>query len=216
VGLFRVPRLPEVDGSWRRQARPSYPGSMPAMVQPASCHRSWMGLSSATISLSSMSTELSLKPPFSAGSARPGVFRSFVELCKRSSEGTTNRVRLQEDQFIALEIPLPPLVEQRRIVARIEELAAKIAEARPLRYQAAEEAEVFFRSAASKTLGALPTTPPSSALLSLPIPLLITGSILVIFLSLVAIHRTSLGWKIITWSSWGFTGANRVTLTRSS
>lgn len=58
---------------------------------------------------------------------------SFVELCKRASEGTTNRVRLSEDRFKALNIPLPPLDEQRRIVARIEELAAKVEEARGLR-----------------------------------------------------------------------------------
>ncbi len=58
---------------------------------------------------------------------------SFVELCKRASEGTTNRVRLSEDRFKALTIALPPLDEQRRIVARIEELAAKVEEARDLR-----------------------------------------------------------------------------------
>ena len=52
--------------------------------------------------------------------------QDFVELCQRASEGTTNRVRLQEERFLALEIPLPPVVEQRRILARIEELAAKI------------------------------------------------------------------------------------------
>src|SRR5207247_8654970 len=61
---------------------------------------------------------------------------SFVEECKRASEGTTNRVRLQEERFLAREIPLPPLPEQRRIVARIEELAAQIHEARNLRPQA--------------------------------------------------------------------------------
>ena len=54
---------------------------------------------------------------------------SFVDLCKRASEGTTNRVRLSEDRFKALEIALPPLAEQRRIVARIEELAEKVEEA---------------------------------------------------------------------------------------
>lgn len=66
---------------------------------------------------------------------------SFVEECKRASEGTTNRVRLQEDKFPAREIPLPPLAEQRRVVARIEELAAQIRETCTLRHQAAEETD---------------------------------------------------------------------------
>src|SRR5712692_6590198 len=56
----------------------------------------------------------------------------FVDLCKAASEGTTNRVRLKIDRFLATEIPLPPIEEQGRIVARIEELAAKIEEAQGL------------------------------------------------------------------------------------
>jgi len=52
-------------------------------------------------------------------------------------------------QFLALEIPLPPLDEQRRIVARIEELAAKIAEARGLRREAIDGANALFDSAVS-------------------------------------------------------------------
>jgi len=68
----------------------------------------------------------------------------FVELCLRASEGTTNRVRLKEDRFLALEIPLPPLPEQRRIVVRVEGLAAQIDEARRLRKKAVEEAETLF------------------------------------------------------------------------
>jgi type I restriction enzyme S subunit len=75
---------------------------------------------------------------------------SFVELCKAASEGTTNRVRLQEDLFLSLQIPLPPLAEQRRIVARIEELAAKIEEARGLRRAAVEEAEAIFSAVMSQ------------------------------------------------------------------
>jgi len=75
---------------------------------------------------------------------------SFVEECMRSSEGTTNRVRLQEDKFLDCEIPLPPLAEQQRIVARIEELAAQIHEAQSLRQQAAEEAEALLASACAK------------------------------------------------------------------
>lgn len=73
----------------------------------------------------------------------------FVELCTKASEGTTNRVRLKSDGFNALEIPLPPLAEQRRVVARIEELAAQIHEARTLRHQAAEEAEALLLSASA-------------------------------------------------------------------
>ncbi len=70
----------------------------------------------------------------------------FVELCKQASEGTTNRVRLKEERFLATEILLPPLDEQRRIVARIEELAARIEEARGLRREAVAEAEALWKS----------------------------------------------------------------------
>ncbi len=69
--------------------------------------------------------------------------RDFIELCQKTSEGTTNRVRLKEDRFLALEIPLPPLAEQRRIVAKIDQLAAKISEARTLHQKADEEAEAL-------------------------------------------------------------------------
>jgi type I restriction enzyme S subunit len=68
---------------------------------------------------------------------------SFVEECKRASEGTTNRVRLREDKFLAREIPLPPLAEQKRIVTLIDELAVETHEACTLRHRAAEEAEAL-------------------------------------------------------------------------
>lgn len=78
--------------------------------------------------------------------------RDFVELCQRASEGTTNRVRLQEDRFLALEIPLPPLAEQQRIVARIEELAAKMDEAGGVRARAVAETEVVVLSETSRAM----------------------------------------------------------------
>jgi len=68
---------------------------------------------------------------------------AFIDLCRAASEGTTNRVRLKVDRFLAAPVPLPPLPEQRRIVARIEELAALIEEARSLRAEARQEAEVL-------------------------------------------------------------------------
>jgi type I restriction enzyme S subunit len=72
--------------------------------------------------------------------------RSFVDICKAASEGTTNRVRLQEDRFLQMKITLPPPPEQQRIVARIEELATKINEARGLRQNVSKEVNAFFTS----------------------------------------------------------------------
>ena len=62
------------------------------------------------------------------------------ELLVPLMQGTAN-VSLKEQDIAGVEIPLPPLPEQRRMVARIEELAAQIHEARTLRHQAAEEAD---------------------------------------------------------------------------
>ena len=69
--------------------------------------------------------------------------KDFIELCKAASEGTTNRVRLKEDKFLAMEISLPPLEEQRRIVARVEELVGKIEEVRSLRLNTLKEVEAL-------------------------------------------------------------------------
>lgn len=50
---------------------------------------------------------------------------SFVELCKAASEGTTNRVRIREDRFLDQELALPPLAEQKAMVARLDQLTEK-------------------------------------------------------------------------------------------
>ena len=42
----------------------------------------------------------------------------FDDLCKKASDGTTNRVRLQADKFFNLEITLPPIEEQKDFVQR--------------------------------------------------------------------------------------------------
>jgi type I restriction enzyme S subunit len=83
--------------------------------------------------------------------------QGFVDLCKAASEGTTNRVRLKEERFLAMTIPLPPLAEQQRIVARIEALAARIAEARGLRQAAVEETEALLESGVDSILSGLDT-----------------------------------------------------------
>lgn len=46
----------------------------------------------------------------------------LVDRCRGASEGTTNRIRLDEHRFLGIEIPLPPLDEQRRIAARFDRL----------------------------------------------------------------------------------------------
>jgi type I restriction enzyme S subunit len=74
----------------------------------------------------------------------------WTELQRNSRGIGARRETVSAEQFLALEIPLPPLAEQRRIVARIEELAAKIHEAQALRILAVQEAEAFIASISAK------------------------------------------------------------------
>lgn len=74
--------------------------------------------------------------------------RSFWEQCDAKSRGTSGKNRIRPDQFLQVEIPLPPLAEQRRVVARIEELAALIEQARALRHHAAQETEALLLATA--------------------------------------------------------------------
>ena len=58
---------------------------------------------------------------------------AFVDLCARASEGTTNRVRLKEDEFLRLEIQIPDTNEQQRIVIQIDTVQQKLLAADKLR-----------------------------------------------------------------------------------
>lgn len=60
-----------------------------------------------------------------------------------AARGSTNYAAIRPQHVLQYQIPLPPRSEQRRIVARIEELGSKIEEARGLRRQARKEAEVL-------------------------------------------------------------------------
>lgn len=71
----------------------------------------------------------------------------FIDFCIRASDGTTNRRYLQESKFLAMEVPLPSREEQRRVVARVEELVGKIEEARSLRQQTLEETGALTKAA---------------------------------------------------------------------
>lgn len=59
------------------------------------------------------------------------------------AKGTTGYAAVRPKNLLAAKIPLPPLYEQKRLVARIEELAAKVEEARGLRRTAVDEVEAL-------------------------------------------------------------------------
>jgi type I restriction enzyme S subunit len=76
----------------------------------------------------------------------------FEPVLGEKARGTTGYAAVRPEHFLACKIPLPPLGEQRRIVARIEELAALIEEAHGLRVKAREEAEALLTSALREVL----------------------------------------------------------------
>lgn len=50
----------------------------------------------------------------------------FVSLCRGSSEGSTNRVRLKEATLLTSKVALPPISEQRRIVERLDAVSTRL------------------------------------------------------------------------------------------
>ena len=66
------------------------------------------------------------------------------------------KTELKAKRLLPIPIPLPPLSEQQRIVARIEELAAKIEKAKGLRQKAVEEAEALRNSVRIEIFNEMP------------------------------------------------------------
>jgi len=81
----------------------------------------------------------------------------FWQQCDEKSQGTSGKNRIRPEQFLSVEIPLPPLAEQQRIAARIEELARRVEEARGLRREAVEEAEALVNVTARQLLAEVDT-----------------------------------------------------------
>ena len=68
------------------------------------------------------------------------------------AQGSTNYAAIRPAHVLGYEIPLPPLAEQRRIVARIQDLAAEISKARGLREEAIADCELLPKRVATLLL----------------------------------------------------------------
>ena len=75
----------------------------------------------------------------------------FREDAKRSFRGGVGQQRVPQEFLERYPIPLPPLEEQRRIVARIEELMGRVREARRLREEAKNDAEHLWQAILAQT-----------------------------------------------------------------
>jgi type I restriction enzyme S subunit len=82
------------------------------------------------------------------------------DLGSRASGMGDRRRTLNPEALFACEIPLPPISEQRRIIARIEEVAARIEVARTLHQKAIEEAGILWRHCAEPIFDKLVETTP--------------------------------------------------------
>ncbi len=85
---------------------------------------------------------------------RTPAFRDQV-----AAQGSTNYAAIRPAHVLGYEMPLPPLEEQRRIVARIEELAAKLAEARALRDESEGNVESMLDAAYRRIADNAPKKP---------------------------------------------------------
>ena len=82
---------------------------------------------------------------------RTRTFRNQVE-----AQGSTNYAAIRPTDVLSYRMPLPPLPEQRRIVARIEELAVDIQTASRLRQEAEAESVALIASTRRSLIGDSP------------------------------------------------------------
>jgi type I restriction enzyme S subunit len=86
--------------------------------------------------------------------AETAIDRRFLDFFIRTpsfqdqvcAQGSTNYAAIRPIDVLNYEIPLPPLDEQRRIVVRIEQLAAKIGEAQDIKQETGMAADLLFKN----------------------------------------------------------------------
>lgn len=83
----------------------------------------------------------------------------FIDLCRRASEGSTNRVRMKEAKFLKMTVPLPSLDEQRRIVEKLDRVAALVDERRNAIEAAELETQALLLKAFQRAIDGAPLRP---------------------------------------------------------
>jgi len=83
----------------------------------------------------------------------------FIDLCRRASEGSTNRVRMKEDKFLRMMVPRPSLDEQRRIVEKLDRVAALVDERRNAIEAAERETQALLLKAFQRAIDGAPLRP---------------------------------------------------------
>ena len=91
----------------------------------------------------------------------------FRKCCEAASEGTTNRVRLKEDRFLATRIPLPTIEQQMGIVSRIEHIMTRIDDASIRRKKVATESNSLLQSALDLLFSEVQSDSPNVRLLEI-------------------------------------------------
>jgi len=70
----------------------------------------------------------------------------FIDLCRRVSEGSTNRVRLKVDRFVGIEVPVPPLDEQQKIARRLNRIGSLIEVASEIGSEIVEDTQALVQN----------------------------------------------------------------------
>jgi len=83
----------------------------------------------------------------------------FIDLCRRASEGSTNRVRMKEDKFLRMMVPRPSLDEQRRIVEKLDRVEALVDERRNAIDEAERETQALLLKAFQRAIDGAPLRP---------------------------------------------------------
>lgn len=76
---------------------------------------------------------------------------SFLHQCNRASEGTTNRKRLRPDLFLKIEICLPNIEDQKRIIEYLDYLWEKFADVKRHQYETERELQTLKSRILTKT-----------------------------------------------------------------